>query len=72
MKKEIVISLDEKTYERLSALYSGNEESIKDYIIKATENQLALEIDKDTQSLEDYLKTGTPGSRAYGIKGQGW
>jgi hypothetical protein len=72
MHKEIILKLDEKTHDRLSTLCNGNEECIKDYIIKTLENQLALECGKETLSLEDYLKSGTPGSRAYGIKGQGW
>lgn len=72
MKKEIFISLDQMTYERVSALCNGNEGYINDYINKALENQLSLESSKETQCLEDYLKSGTPGSRAYGIKGQGW
>ncbi len=72
MNKEITLSLDEKTYERLSALCKGNEENIKDYVVKALEKQLALVSEKEIQGLEDYLKNGNPGSRAYGIKGQGW
>lgn len=72
MNKEITLKLDVNTHDRLSTLCNGNEECIKDYIIKALENQLAFERGKETQCLEDYLKSGTPGSRAYGIKGQGW
>lgn len=72
MKKEIFISLDQMTYERVSALCNGNEGCINDYINKALENQLSLESNKETQGLEEYLKTSNPSSRAYGIKGQGW
>ena len=72
MKKEIILALDEKVYERLLALCNGNEECIKDYAVKALEKQMELEKNAELRGLEDYLKTETPGNRAYGIKGQGW
>lgn len=78
MKKEFAFSMDENVYRRLRELCKDDENAMREYVAKALEKQISLENQPsrsnpaDLQGLEDYLKSGDPGSRAYGIKGQGW
>ncbi|MFQ5449176.1 MAG: hypothetical protein ACE5E9_01025 [Nitrospinaceae bacterium] len=76
MKKKFTIELDQKLYQRLHDHFKGNEKALKEFVARALENQLAESTGSKpgpgTESLEDYLKKGKPGSRSYGVKGQGW
>lgn len=78
MEQEFKFSLDEETRKRLHELCGGDEKAMREFAAKAVEKQISEnEKEKkdnpaDLQGLEDYLKSGNPGSRAYGIKGQGW
>lgn len=81
MKKKLTVSLDEKLYQTVHDLCKGNEEAMNDLVTKALEHQLAKVKESktsdsknklDASGLQDYLKTDQPGSRNYGIKGQGW
>ena len=75
------LPLDEETYKRLYSLCGGDEKAMQEFAAKAIVDRLAENSDaketagdlrQDAQKLEDYLKSGKPGSRSYGIKGQGW
>lgn len=78
MEQEFKFSLDEETLKRLRELCGGDEKTMREFAAEAVEKQISeKEQEKkdnpaDLQGLEDYLKSGKPGSRAYGIKGQGW
>ncbi|MFQ5443441.1 MAG: hypothetical protein ACE5EK_02370 [Nitrospinales bacterium] len=81
MKKKFTFKLDEKLYQYIHDLCQGNEEAMNDWVTQALEHQITKEkelkvtdSDKklDASGLQDYLKTENPGSRKYGIKGQGW
>ena len=74
------LKLDDDTYQYLKDKFDGDINAIEDFVKKT----LSKEIEKtrldpnDSEkkniddSLENYLKSGKPGSRSYGIKGQGW
>ena len=78
------LTLDEKTYKRLYSLCGGDEKAMQEFAARAIADRLAKNSDEknsqkpgnpdmpDNPDLEDYLKSGKPGSRSYGIKGQGW
>ncbi|MBI4388900.1 MAG: hypothetical protein HY580_01860 [Nitrospinae bacterium] len=78
MEEEFKFPLDEETRKRLYELCGGDEKAMREFAAQAVAKQLSeKEKEKkdppaDLQGLEDYLKSGNPGSRAYGIKGQGW
>lgn len=76
MKKKLTVHLDEKLYQRLRDRCGGDEQAMQDFAAKILEEQIPESAEnreeKDLKGLEDYLKQGKPGSRSYGIKGQGW
>jgi len=69
--------LDEETYRRLLQVCNGNEEEMKRLAIEAIQSRLhageeTLSEEPPPPSLEDFVKSEKPGSRSYGIRGQGW
>ena len=74
------LKLDDDTYQYLKVKFDGDINAIEDFVKKT----LSKEIEKTrldpndsekkniNDNLENYLKSGKSGSRAYGIKGQGW
>ena len=74
------LKLDDDTYQYLKDKFDGDINAIEDFVKKT----LSKEIEKTrldpndsekkniNDNLENYLKSGKPGSRSYGIKGQGW
>jgi len=73
MSKQLTLTLDEATYQRLLALCQGDEKALA----KKAEELIAKQLGAggaplDASGLEDYLKQAPSGSRAYGVKGQGW
>jgi len=74
------LKLDNDTYELLNKRFNGNKEAMEAYVkeivikeIKKTDpgsNKSSKK--KNDSNLENYLKSAKPGSRSYGIKGQGW
>ena len=75
MANELSIKLNQKISSDLKNKFNGNQEDIEHFVHHCIEQSLAESINTDPpspESLEDYLKSGSQGSRAYGIKGQGW
>ena len=77
--KPLKLSLDDTTYEQLQARCGGDEEAMKDFVVKAIEDWLADSYHKTSEGpeknigdLDEYLKSSKSGTRSYGIKGQGW
>ena len=78
--KQLRLELNEKTYQQLKTKFKGDEKAICDFAIKVLNDELSkiftaqskTDSEKKTNGLEDYLKSGKPGSRSYGTKGQGW
>jgi hypothetical protein len=77
--KSLKLSLDDTTYEQLHARCRGDEEAMKGFVAKAIADWLADSYHKTSEdpeknigNLDEYLKSGKPGTRSYGIKGQGW
>ena len=74
------LKLDDDTYQYLKDKFDGDINAIEDFVKKT----LSKEIEKTrlnpndsekkniNDNLENYLKSSKPGSRSYGIKGQGW
>ena len=74
------LKLEDDTYQYLKVKFDGDINAIEDFVKKT----LSKEIEKTrldpndsekkniNDNLENYLKSGKPGSRSYGIKGQGW
>ena len=76
MKKNLTLSLDEQTYDRLLALCQGDEEAMarraEEIIQQHVASRPAPETGLNTEGLEGFLQSSPSGSRAYGVKGQGW
>lgn len=77
MQRKLTLILDEKIYQRLLQRFSEDENALREYAAKILEKESRdsaqdTESDETRKGLEDYLKKGTPGTRSYGIKGQGW
>ncbi len=75
MENELSIKLNNKISAALTKKFDGSEEEIAKFVQDAVEQKLSDSEDKEkstSESLKDYLKSGSQGSRAYGVKGQGW
>ncbi len=78
MKKDLTISVSEKTYEQLINLVKGDSDNLQGLLEQAIHEWLEghnKQVDEKSDAslnLEDYLKTSKSGSRSYGVKGQGW
>ena len=74
------LKLDDDTYQYLKVKFDGDINAMEDFVKKILSNEIKKkrldpnEADKKNidDNLENYLKSGKPGSRSYGIKGQGW
>ncbi len=74
------LKLDNDTYELLNKKFNGDKEAMEAYVkeivikeIKKTDPDSNKSSEKkNDNNLENYLKSARPGSRSYGIKGQGW
>ena len=78
------LKLDKDTYQYLKLKFNGDVNAMEDF----AKNILTQQVDKErlkknkdkhkdkeninNENLEKYLKSSKPGSRSYGIKGQGW
>jgi hypothetical protein len=76
MSKIVTLNIDSEIYQRLENHFKNDEQGLKQFINEAIQERLS-ELPPDPQpsekdDLESYLKKGSPGSRTYGIKGQGW
>ena len=71
--KYLKLELDEKVYQDLRNKFNNDEKGIHDFVINLLVDKLMeISTEKNKKNLEDYLKSGKPGSRSYGTKGQGW
>lgn len=71
--KYLKLELDEKIYQNLKNKFNDDQKAIHDFVVKSLiDKLLEPSTDKNNQGLEEYLKSGKPGSRSYGTKGQGW
>ena len=78
--KDFKLELSDETYHRLKIKFQGDEIAIRNFINEVLSNALAepptdknvMVSKKKNPDLNDYLKSEKPGSRSYGIKGQGW
>ena len=78
--KYLKLELNAKIYHHLKAKFKGDEKAMSDFAVKALIDELSKfstnknlgDSDKNEAELKDYLKSIKPGSRSYGIKGQGW
>ena len=76
----IKLELDDATYQYIKSKFNNDKKAMSTYVVKVlTEkvetdslNKEKLNIKNKTNELKDYLESGEPGSRSYGIKGQGW
>ena len=74
------LKLDNDTYELLNKKFNGDKKAMEAYVKeivtkevkKVDPNANTSSKKKDDDNLENYLKSARPGSRSYGIKGQGW
>jgi len=74
MTQKFNIDLEDKVLQQLMQLCKNDENAVRDYIVQALKEKLDQNNDssEDKDSLESYLNKGQPGSRNYGVKGQGW
>jgi hypothetical protein len=74
MSKKVVLNIDPDLYQQLEQRFKGDEQGLNQFIIEAIKNQLIASDSEPKQEddLNSYLQKGSPGSRTYGIKGQGW
>ena len=78
--KNLKLKLDDNTYQNLKEKFQGDEEAMCQFVVKVLSNELLNTFNEEnkegfdlkTKDLEKYLKSSKPGSRSYGIKGQGW
>jgi hypothetical protein len=76
----IKLEFDDATYHYIKSKFNNDKQAMSTYVIKLlTEKVETGSLNKEkvnnknsTNNLKDYLDTGEPGSRSYGIKGQGW
>ena len=74
------LKLDSDTYKLLNKKFNGDKKAMEAYVKeivtkevkKADPNANTSSKNKNDDNLENYLKSARPGSRSYGIKGQGW
>ena len=76
MVRKFKIELEDELFHQLNELWKGDENDIQAYIVhilKESLNKVSIRISsKEKDKLENYLSKGQPGSRNYGVKGQGW
>ncbi len=74
MSKRVTLNIDPDLYQHLEQRFKGDEQRLQQFIIEAIRKQLTdpLPFPEKKDDLESYLKSGSSGSRTYGIKGQGW
>ncbi|MBC8283581.1 MAG: hypothetical protein H8E32_07185 [Nitrospinae bacterium] len=76
MSQEFKIELDDQVLQQLKKLCTGDKNAMEEYIVQALKDKINQ--NKHSHSpdgkddLESYLNKGQPGSRNYGVKGQGW
>tara|TARA_B100000686_G_scaffold137158_1_gene144382 strand:- start:189 stop:419 length:231 start_codon:yes stop_codon:yes gene_type:complete len=76
MSRKLQIELEDEVFCQLNEICKGDEKVMQDYIVRTLKEKFNQSNDKissrEKDSLETYLKNSRPGSRNYGIKGQGW
>ncbi len=76
MSRKFQIELEDEVFSQLNDLCKGDENVMQDYIIQTLKEKINQSKDNFSSgkkdSLEGYLEKGQPGSRNYGVKGQGW
>ena len=76
MPRKFKIELEDEVFYQLNEICKGDESVMQNYIIHTLKEKFNQSNDKissrEKDSLETYLKNSRPGSRNYGIKGQGW
>ncbi len=76
MVRKFNIELDEKAYQKLKELCKGDENAMQGYIVQTLMEKFdQIDVNPssaDKDNLKNYLNKGQPGSRNYGVKGQGW
>ena len=76
----IKLELDDATYQHIKSKFNNDKKAMSTYIINLLTEKVKTDslnseitnIKNRTNDLKDYLESGEPGSRSYGIKGQGW
>jgi hypothetical protein len=74
MTKNISINIDQGLYKVLDNSFNGDEKALNQFIIDAIRRSLNTSdsLPEQKNDLENYLKNKSPGSRTYGVNGQGW
>ena len=76
MVRKFKIELEDELFHQLNELCKGDENAIQAYIVHTLKENLnkgtSKILSKEKDNLENYLNKGQPGSRNYGVKGQGW
>lgn len=72
MSKKVALNIDPGLYQQLEQQFKGDEQRINQFIIDAIKSKLNASASVQDDDLKNYLQKGSPGSRTYGIKGQGW
>ena len=76
MSRKFQIELEDEVFSQLNELCKGDENVMQDYIIQTLKEKINQSKDNFSSgkkdSLEGYLEKSQPGSRNYGVKGQGW
>ena len=76
----IKLEFDDATYQYIKSKFNNDKKAMSTYVKKLLTEEIkndSLNNEKAntksrTNDLKDYLESGEPGSRSYGIKGQGW
>ena len=74
------LKLDDETYQYLKIKFGDDINAMENFVKKILSNEIKKNNldpnDSEKKNIDDnlgnYLKSGKPGSRSYGIKGQGW
>ena len=76
MFRKLQIELENEVFSQLNKICKGDESVMQDYIAHILKESFNQSNDKlwsqEKDSLKNYIKKGQPGSRNYGVKGQGW
>ena len=80
LMNSLKLKLDKDTFQYLKIKFDGDIKAMEDFVKKTLSKEIERErldskkVEKKSidDNLESYLKSGKPGSRSYGIKGQGW
>jgi hypothetical protein len=74
MSKKMTLRIDSDLHKQLEQHFKDDEQGLNQFIIDAIKNQSKASnlFPEKEDDLKNYLQKGSPGSRTYGVKGQGW